>query len=762
MKKRSLLSLLVATAALMLAMPGVADGVSPTWSTAALRWTAPGPADSYLNEVSCTSARCVAVGDAVDSSGVTMPVVEQRSASSWTRLPERLPAGTTGLQWLSVSCGAATSCEGVGQATVPSGTAMVALALTGMTLVVSDLPTLQGWSDEDVASISCPSSTSCTAVGYATSAAATIPIVETLSNGTWTPSEPASAVGSTDATLANVSCVDATDCTADGFRTDASDVTVPMIAEEVAGTWSAFASTPPTGVLVNVIAEISCWSATTCDAVGESGTGTGIVLSITGTAVSYVELANLGSQDYEELTSIRCFSATSCIAVGTTGGGGSIVSAGTSRALVSVLTGSTWSQRLLPNPSSDNDGIANSISCTSASSCVAVGTAGDVFGGPAPPPSTYAAYGAALATGTWSLDAPSVGGAPQAALFGMSCPAPGTCLSVGRALTETGLKRPILESLTSGRWALAQLAMPAGATSAGLYAISCPKAGSCVAVGRYVARSGAWLPYVDVLDAGRWKPTAVPGKAGFINVGLFGVSCVSITWCVAVGAASMNTSPSPYCSVNCGEAPVVEQLVGTRWTEHTPPSPSQNTNPILSGVSCWAPEHCVAVGTYFDSGFNGNVETLVGTKWRWSGAGAPSGGAEASLDGVACVSATRCLLVGDFDETATTSQYPLVESGPATGPFAPSAPTGTATAMVAGAFGGIACRGATCLAAGTDGTHAIVGELVGSTWSTEALALPLAYATETLHAVACPRTGNCQASGELFSSTANPPAVAGQ
>ncbi len=751
----------VAAVGVVVALPGVVDAVSPTWTTSVLAWSEPGPTNSFLNEVSCVSSTCVAVGDAVDASNVTLPLVERRSGSTWARVPEGLPNGATGLQWLSVSCVTSTSCTGVGQETTTTGAAMVALELTGSAVAVSTLPVVSGWTGATVASISCASS-SCTAVGSATSAGVTIPIVESLSAGTWTASSPTPPTGSTAAWLANVSCVDATDCTADGFRTDASSVTDPMIAVESSGTWSTFASTPPVGVSVDVIAELSCWSATSCDAVGESATGTGIVLSIAGSAVSYTELTNLAPESFEELTSIRCFAATSCVAVGTTGTGGSIDSAGTSRGVAAVLSGTTWSQRLLANPTGDNDGIANSIACASASSCVTVGTVGLVYGGAAPPPSTYAAYAAILSGGAWAADSPSVGGPPQAALFGMACPAAGTCLSVGRSLDAAGLKRPMLETLTSGKWSLKSLPMPPGATSAGLYAISCPKLGSCVAVGRYVARSGSWLPYVDVLHGGVWKATSVPGKAGYVNVGLFGVSCTSLTWCVAVGAASMNTSSNPYCSVNCGQAPVVEQLVGTRWTESTPPSPSQDTNPILSGVSCWAVRACVAVGTYYDSGFNGNVETLVGTKWRWSKAVAPSGGTWAVLDGVSCTSSTRCLLVGDFQVTSTASQYPLVESGPATGPWSPSAPTGTSTPMAAGDFGGIACRGSSCLAVGTNGTSALVGQLAGSTWSTASLSLPGAFTGEALYDVACPPTGNCQGAGEAFSVGSSPPAVAGQ
>jgi hypothetical protein len=736
----------------LIASSGVAAAVSPAWSTRSLPWSVAGPTDSYLNEVSCVSSTCVGVGYAENSSSTSLPLIEVKSGGVWDRVPEALPTGVQGLTWLSVSCASTTSCEGVGEATTATATEMVALDRSGSTWTDSLLPTTAGWSSPQVASISCVVAT-CVAVGSAQVSGQSVPIVETLNDSTWTASTVSPPSGSTGALFANVACVDATDCTADGFSTDASDLTSPIVAVETSGSWTIQVSTPPAGTSVSVIAELSCRAATSCVAVGESGAGAGIVISIQGSTVAYTSLPKLASQNYEVLTAVRCFAATSCVAVGTTGN--TTASVG----VAAVLSGATWTQHTLPNPPGDNYGIAVSLACSSVTSCETVGWSGLQFEGPAPPPSNYFAYAATLTGTTWALDAPIVKGPPAAALFGISCPAAGECFSVGRYQNDLQEDRPIVEALGANKWSLTEPPMPAGATSSSLFAISCPKVGSCVAVGRFVAASGAWLPYVDVLANRTWKAKAVPGKGGFINVGLYGVSCVSMTECVAVGAASMNTSPNPFCATNCGEAPVVEELIGTKWTESTPPSPSENVNPILEGVSCWAIRQCVAVGTYFYSGFQGNVETLSGTKWRWSRAAAPIGGIWAELNGVACASATSCHLVGDFDEGA--NQYPLVEAGGANGPWAPSAPDGT-TATMWGDFGGIACQSTGCVAVGTNGTNAVVGQLAGGAWTTSLLGVPNGFSEEDLYSASCPTSGSCHASGEDFGVTADGPAVASQ
>ena len=749
---RYLLVSLSAVAAL-LASSGLAAAVSPAWSTRSLPWSVAGPTNSYLNEVSCFSSTCIGLGYAENSIGRSLPLIEVRSGGAWTQVPEALPTGVQDLTWLSVSCTSTTSCDGVGEATTAASTEMVGLERSGSTWNISVLPTLAGWSSPQVASISC-SAASCVAVGSAQVSDQAVPVVESLSSGAWTASTVVTPSGSTGTSFANVACVDATDCAADGFSTDASDVTNPIVAIDAAGSWTIQVSTPPSGTSVSVIGELNCWTATSCVAVGESGAGTGLVISIQGATITYASLPKLGSQTYEELAAVRCFGATSCLAVGTTG------NATASIGVVVTLTGATWTQHVLPNPRGDNFGIAVSLACSSVNACETVGWAGLQFEGVAPPPSTYLAYGASLTGTTWNLDAPVVEGPPAAAVFGISCPTESDCISVGTYANDQQKDRPIVESLGANKWSLTAPPMPAGATSATLFAISCPKSGSCVAVGRFVATSGAWLPYVDVLTNKTWKAKAVPGKSGFINVGLFGVSCVSMSECVAVGSASMNTSSNPYCSTNCTQAPVVEELIGTKWTESTPPSPSETVNPVLDGVSCWAIRQCVAVGTYYYSGFQGNVETLSGTRWHWSHATAPAGGLWAELFGVACTSAASCHLAGAFGEGA--SQYPLVETGSANGDWTPSAPDGT-TAFMSGDFGGIACQSTTsCVAVGTNGTNALVGQLAGSTWTTASLGVPSGFREEYLYAASCPLSGSCHAAGANLSVTTEEPAVASQ
>jgi hypothetical protein len=79
-----------------------------------------------------------------------------------------------------------------------------------------------------------------------------------------------------------------------------------------------------------------------------------------------------------------------------------------------------------------------------------------------------------------------------------------------------------------------------------------------------------------------------------------------------------------------------------------------------------------------------------------------------------------------------------------------------------GSFGGIACGGAAnCTAVGTDGTKSIVATLLGGSWSTSTLTLPVGYDGGELNDVACPSGGPCRGVGEVQSAVAEVPAVAG-
>jgi hypothetical protein len=105
------------------------------------------------------------------------------------------------------------------------------------------------------------------------------------------------------------------------------------------------------------------------------------------------------------------------------------------------------------------------------------------------------------------------------------------------------------------------------------------------------------------------------------NNNLFAVSCVTATWCEAVGASGA----------------IVGTTDGSDWTVQT-----SNTTLQLNGVSCASTTFCVAVGATKE------IDVYNGTSWTSSVVGANN------WDSVDCVSTTTCFAVdskGVIDRT---------------------------------------------------------------------------------------------------------------
>jgi len=115
---------------------------------------------------------------------------------------------------------------------------------------------------------------------------------------------------------------------------------------------------------------------------------------------------------------------------------------------------------------------------------------------------------------------------------------------------------------------------------------------------------------------------------------LSGVSCTSVSFCVAVG----EYSGLPGNGNNLSDQSLAEQWNGSSWSTMTTTNPT--TDDGLTGVSCTSPSFCVAVG----SSQNGTVaEQWNGSSWSTM---TTIPGDANILNGVSCSSATFCVAVG--------------------------------------------------------------------------------------------------------------------
>ena len=89
------------------------------------------------------------------------------------------------------------------------------------------------------------------------------------------------------------------------------------------------------------------------------------------------------------------------------------------------------------------------------------------------------------------------------------------------------------------------------------------------------------------------KPTpAVPLPPGTMDASLSGVSCVTMSYCVAIGEADGDSAAFG----ENGELALLETWNGAKWTLHTVAEASGSTVSEPTEVSCATPAFCVVAG----------------------------------------------------------------------------------------------------------------------------------------------------------------------
>jgi hypothetical protein len=333
----------------------------------------------------------------------------------------------------------------------------------------------------------------------------------------------------------------------------------------------------------------------------------------------------------------------------------------------------------------------------------------------------------------------------------VSCPAAGSCVSVGSYWDSSADIHGLIETLSKGSWS-ALTAPTAGLNPApsadpgGLRALSCPAAGWCVAVGYYNDQAGNNEGQIDTLANGSWKAQTAPVISDAKLMRLFAVSCPARGSCVAVG---------DYEDTSGDWHGLTETLVNGAWTAATLPvgglSPAA-LGPllVLAAVSCPAVGSCVAVGTYEDTAHArlGLVATLAGG--TWTALTAPEAGLNpppaadplTGLDGVSCPKPGMCAAIGDYVST-TNHEYGLTETL-TSGTWTPAAVPGPSEGLTS-----VACPASGSCDAVGDG---VVATLSGGSWATGTLPTagldPPAQSVYSVNAISCPDAGSCEVFGE--------------
>jgi hypothetical protein len=558
----------------------------------------------------------------------------------------------------------------------------------------------------NIESISCSASTACTAVGTDVNTSGIgVTLAERWNGASWqrqaTPNPAGDTTTSVAPTLLGVSCPTATFCVAVGNY--GSGFNQSGMADTWNGQqWTSQSFPVPVDSDGWQLFGVSCTSARFCEAVGgyaneDTGVNDTFAASWNGTAWSLQSTVNPDPSNFdsEQFNTVSCSSPTFCIAW-----------AGVENSGVTMAeqwNGSSWQMQNLP--SSDSDATVNSVSCTSANFCEAVGAG-----------SAYIWNGSAWTAQTIPASAASGN------LQGVSCTSRKFCEAVGEYNNNPDVV-PVAVRWNGSAWSSQTAPNPAKSTFAHENAVSCASAGACEAGGDFQVQVTSNDPkaFAEGWNGGAWQLQSAVAPPGATSNDLSGVSCVSATFCEAVGGHDNSAG---------NQDNLAETWNGRKWTIQSVPAlanPSGSTTfgNGLDDVSCVSTQFCEAVGAGSAGAFalmwNGTswtVQTLPGIE-------------DVDPQAVSCASADFCMMVDGFAQADTWD---------GTSWSAAPAPSGLTF------IGSVSCVSATfCNVVGGGDEDSLAAQWNGTSWTTETLAGTVSTA---MNAVSCTTASSCEAVGE--------------
>jgi hypothetical protein len=364
---------------------------------------APGATDGELNGVACPGADdCWAVGSwdgpTLDGfftgsggggagSVASHTLVEQYAGGGWKVVSSPTPSGSNAVALIAVACASADDCWAVGSnAGASMGFQALSEQYSGAGWSIVPIPAPAGSDQTGLQAVTCISATDCWAVGYSSQGDQEEPgytedtLVEQYTGSGWKVVSSPNPPGSTSSQLRAVTCTSAGDCWSVGSSGMAGGNQQPLIEQDAGSGWTIVASpNPPDTTDPSTLSGVSCSAADDCWAVGEygpSGVGQSLIEHFTGGGWSLVASpapVSASATWSERLSAVTCVGAGDCWAAGSLTGTANGSSSGDFYTLIEQETGSGWSAVSSSTPSSSVMSELQSLACTGAGDCWAVG-----------------------------------------------------------------------------------------------------------------------------------------------------------------------------------------------------------------------------------------------------------------------------------------------------------------------------------------------------------------------------------------------------
>lgn len=351
-------------------------------AASAASWSAQTPVDpagsdaSGLAGITCTSTtECFSVGNYDPGTGITLPLIERWTSSTWRQQTAATPpANHNGVSLNGIGCSSNSACTAVGSY-YDSNFDQWALVQRwdGSNWSSQTFVRPTGSISTSLAGVACTGASACIAVGYwVDNLLVSHPLAASWNGSSWTELTVPTVASSTGTNLSAISCVSGSACTAVGTYLDARRTPLPAAVSWDGSRWTLQTVATPRNALATFLNGVSCTSSRACTTVGYSTNANGVFAIAErwdGTSWTEQTLASapVGSTG-SALLGVSCTSGTHCSAVGYY-----LDAIGQQTTYAQGWDGTNWAVQSTPNPGSHQGAVVKGISCSSSAICGSAG-----------------------------------------------------------------------------------------------------------------------------------------------------------------------------------------------------------------------------------------------------------------------------------------------------------------------------------------------------------------------------------------------------